>query len=390
MTQRVCNVMLIVALTVVGALAVARTPVAAKDKTGFIHGTVYFDDNENGHWDDGEPGMPAVELRFSAQVDGEAHESTIHTQTGGGFQFEGQLAKWTIVVVPPEGYRSPQDDWKVKIETAGQVVTGIDLPLVRAIARVKGKVYYDDNGNGHLDDGEEAASGIELRFTMGDMLRTVQVWNDGSYQIDLPIGTWSVSAVPPPGYDAPASRQVTLEKAGEEAMAIIGLPLTGTAPTAPAGPAPVPVSEPVQQSAGVGFIRGTVFDDADGDGQRGEDEKGLGGVQLTFRAGDAEHSITSRDDGSYAFSGSTTTWLISATSPEGYVAAEAPREVSITSAGEEITGVDFPLRAADETGKALPASGADLAPGLVVGVLGVLFGVGLALTLIGGRSQGDR
>jgi hypothetical protein len=387
MTQRVCNMMLVAALTVVGALAVARTPVVAKSETGFIHGTVYFDDNENGHWDDGEPGMPAVELNLSANIDGESYYSTVHTQAGGGFQFEGELAKWTIVVVPPEGYRSPEVSWKVKIETDDQVITGIDLPLVRALATLKGKVYYDDNGNGHLDDGEEAAPGIELRFTMGGMLRTIKVWSDGSYQIDLPIGTWSVSAVPPPGYDPPASRQVTLEKAGEEVMAIVGLPPAGTAPV---GPAPVPISEPVQQSAGVGFIRGTVFDDADGDGQRGEDEEGLSGVQLTFRAGDAEHSVTSRDDGSYAFSGSTTTWLISVTSPEGYVAAEAPREVSITSAGEEITGVDFPLRAADETGKALPASGAALAPGLVVGVLGALFGVGLALTLIGERSRSDR
>ena len=103
------------------ALALALVPLAAVAVTtqvnescasGGICGTVFYDTNNDGVQDAGEPGIPGVSVTIVYVVDGTPEERTVDTNGSGLYDFgtDQPRGEYTISVqIPPDTTASPQD-----------------------------------------------------------------------------------------------------------------------------------------------------------------------------------------------------------------------------------------------------------------------------------------
>lgn len=162
-------------------------------------------------------------------------------------------------------------------------------------------------------------------------------------------------------------------------------------------PRPTPTSVPNNSAAETsdaplnGSIRGTVYQDANGDGKCGGSDPVAAGVPIRFSSGgNTPIYLQTGSNGTYGLVAvSYATWQVSAEPPAGWVVSSA-KTIDVTLVNEDgkkiALGVDFCLAQAGTGGGGgstplLPEAGAPIAPALLGAVLGgmllIAAGVGL-------------
>ncbi len=187
---------------------------------GSITIVCFEDANDNGLYDEGETTLAGVKLDLYKQGSNKTL-GTVTTNANGRVLYEGLRAgEYKLRAVLPEGgYRyarvaeteegnqhtakAGQRDSTVSglVVTAGekkQLAVGAVIP-----GSISGVVYMDDNFNGVMDEGEEAASGITVTLTdeRGETVATDKTNGQGLYEFkQINPGEYRVSLTARKGY----------------------------------------------------------------------------------------------------------------------------------------------------------------------------------------------
>ena len=191
-----------------------------------IYWSAFRDDNLNGAWDDDEPALPGVSVG--------GNTSGVITGLGNGAQ--------TLAIVAPTGY--------VPVQGSSTTVwlNGADVSLpplaFRFAGALMGQAFSDEDGDGRMAGDEPGLPGAVINLT-GAAQATVTTDNSGRFALPgLPDGSYTLNVIPPDGYADVPTRTITLNDGGA-----VSLPLHA-----------------------LGQITGSIYQDWDGDGQRGGDE----------------------------------------------------------------------------------------------------------------------
>ncbi|TCP53843.1 LPXTG-motif cell wall-anchored protein/uncharacterized repeat protein (TIGR01451 family) [Tumebacillus sp. BK434] len=192
---------------------------------------VWYDQNENGVMDGAETGINGIKLELR-DADG-----TKISETMTGNDFNGNPGAYlfpdldpgdyVVAVVPPAAYEP--DKTGVITLADGEQHLNADFPLVPKKAKLGDTVWFDADGDGVQDAGENGVNGVlvSLYNNSGTLLTTTTTatigGKDGVYLFEkLNPGTYEVRftlPAPTKAFTTPSTRTVTLAQ-GEENMAI--------------------------------------------------------------------------------------------------------------------------------------------------------------------------
>ena len=167
-----------------------------EEQTWNIDGVVFYDLNENGIQDAGEPGIAGVDVTLS-------NGSVLYTDENGAYLFADlEAGEYNVTV----GEHNTRDH---------TTPASVDVTLVDADATVNfgfagyeidGTVFFDINGNGVQDSGEPGFEGVVVTLSNGS---TVSTDANGGYLFDqLLPGDYNVSVDAIDGYNATTSTSV--------------------------------------------------------------------------------------------------------------------------------------------------------------------------------------
>ncbi len=266
-----------------------------KFRPGEVGDTVYCDLNDSGTQEDGEPGVPGVEVELvCALADGGQFTDSTTTDASGLYLFsEVPPAECEVSIdpnaVPDKELGRCPASFRVTVEPGGRVLDA-DFCLRQVNASVGDLVYCDVNNNGAHDEDEPGIEGVEVMIacagtdgTLGtddDFMATTTTAADGSYLFeDVPPGVCQVSV---PSRNPPDGKVV------------------GECPTE------ITVQlKPLQAERGVDFcyanpspgeIGDLVFCDKNGDGALDPGEPGIGGVTINLRCAGEDGALDTEDD----------------------------------------------------------------------------------------------
>ncbi|HNU52412.1 MAG TPA: SdrD B-like domain-containing protein [Verrucomicrobiota bacterium] len=290
---------------------------------GTVSGLVFNDLNGNGARETGEAGLGGVKI----VVTGSAFQAEVQTTGDGSYALSGLTpGVYVVVEVDPEGFTSTTaNERTVSLASGGAATANFGD---QAVGTLGGVVYEDSNGNGRRDAGEPGIGGVRIRLSQDSQeLRLTTTAGDGTYGIaGLPAGAYTVEETDLPGFASttPNTLAVTLA-AGGAASASFG-------------------------DLAVGQISGTVFEDRDGNGLRGDSEPGLGGVTVTLVGTQPDRSAVTSANGAYGFNDVPAgSYTVVESDPPGFVSTTAnTRSVSLV-AGSAAT-VSFGDQAAGRVG----------------------------------------
>ena len=172
---------------------------------GSLTGMVYYDENGNNKYDDGEEGTDGIEVVIT---DKNGEQTTVTTDDEGVYHVEGiPVGEASVYVKPdtlPEGTmpnNSINNPHNIDVQAnedndAGKY--GYIKKCGCGKGNLTGMVYYDKNGNNKYDDGEEGTSGIEVVITdKNGEQTTVTTDDEGVYHVEgIPVGEASVYVKP--------------------------------------------------------------------------------------------------------------------------------------------------------------------------------------------------
>ncbi|MGL4944262.1 MAG: SdrD B-like domain-containing protein [Thermoguttaceae bacterium] len=354
-------------------------------KPSSLAGTVYEDDNSTGVQDSGEVGIGNVALTLQKQ-NGDGSWSFVAgttTTASGAYLFQGLDPRLTyrIVETQPANYATTKNaagdaavqkgvadnvaDLIAGIKTSiGQDATGYNFGERYHRASISGTVYEDKNENGTIEAGEGEGGIANVMLTLQKLnadgswsqVATTKTNSDGNYtfsDVD-PRLTYRIVEAP-----QPASYKTTHNTAGNAAVN------AGVKSDADDWITQIKLA-PLQDATGYNFgelrilgsLSGTVYEDADNNGEIDSGEKRLEGVRVElciFNAATGKFEstgiFTSTDaNGNYSFDGLVpgTYCVTRATTPDGYcdgketlgdhggtVSTTDPRMFNITVVGDE-------------------------------------------------------
>ena len=167
------------------------------DPTYALSGTVFFDENANASFGNGEATLEGITVElYDASGNLVATTSTL---SDGSYAFDELLAGIYTVVVDPEGTldglaSTTGESLSVSIVDvdASDVDFGYQLPTV------DGTVYFDRDENG-MDDSEPAIAGatVVLIDSNGNTVATTTTDADGNYSFDVLPGDYTVEVQNP-------------------------------------------------------------------------------------------------------------------------------------------------------------------------------------------------
>ena len=339
---------------------------------GGITGTVFDDGNANGVRDPGELSLRGWTVYVDRGGDGVRDPSDPISTTGslGHFQFSN-LAPGTYKVreVPPAGWQPVGVGGDVRTVTvvADQDAAGQDFANHVTPANagaVAGTLFADLDGDGARGPTERPLVGWRVfldrgndgKQDAGDPVATTD--GQGAYALaGLTPGQFVLTTVVPAGYRATkptggrtwvtlAAGKTTTQDFGARPDSTSGGSGGSTGGGGSEGSTPgggIP-------TGGTATVRGTTFDDADGDGERSADELSLAGRTIFFDADNdgqvdaGEPTAVSNAVGAWAFEGLTTgVYHVRQAVPAGW-AASAPTagafDVTV-AAGQTAEGYAF-------------------------------------------------
>jgi hypothetical protein len=164
-----------------------------------IWGYKFEDMNNNGVWDDGEPGVEGWEIRLGSANGAEM----TYTDANGFYAFDHILpGSYSVLEGEREGWQQSAPGGE------GFVIVNVNLP--RTLARVdfgnyrnasvSGFVYNDQTGSGSFDEGEVGLEGVTVNVVnlSNVIVGTTQTDGDGNFSIGgIAPGTYSVRIMPP-------------------------------------------------------------------------------------------------------------------------------------------------------------------------------------------------
>jgi hypothetical protein len=182
-----------------------------------VSGTVYFDQNNNGIQDPGEPGIGGVVVKLDGPADNQQIHMALLTGPDGSYSFPNlRPGNYTVSEFTPAGYFNGLD----RVGSAGGAL-GSDMVSNIALASgldgvhydfgellpasVSGTVYLDQNNNGVRDPGEPGLSGVVVKLDgamdTGPVHMALLTGADGTYSFpNLRPGTFTISEFTPAGY----------------------------------------------------------------------------------------------------------------------------------------------------------------------------------------------
>ncbi len=177
--------------------------------TGTIGDTVYRDNNSDGTQNEGEPGIPNVEVTLvNPGPDGQfgtPDDTTQSTTTNdnGIYSFPNiPIGNYQVVVNnPPDGLSPTQTPPNTISLQANQNFDDADFGFSpQQVGTIGDLVFFDNDGDSTPDGDESGISGIilVLRDAQGNQVATTTTEEDGSYTFVAPPGTYTVTVSNPP------------------------------------------------------------------------------------------------------------------------------------------------------------------------------------------------
>ncbi|GAG93368.1 unnamed protein product, partial [marine sediment metagenome] len=163
---------------------------------GSIHGLKFNDRNGNGRRDAGEEGLASWAIGLRGQtVAGASIDRGAVTDGDGRYSFLAVPAGLYLVVeVSQTGWLQtfPRTGFHTAVVEPGSTVNGMDFGNGRAPSNeIHGIKYYDRNGNGRRDEGEEPLESWEVFLGSSQGVSVTKTDSDGSYQFNnLPPDTY--------------------------------------------------------------------------------------------------------------------------------------------------------------------------------------------------------
>lgn len=181
-------------------------------------------------------------------------------------------------------------------------------------ARIVGKVFHDVDSNGRQDAGEIALRDVTVRCSNGSKAKTDA---EGRYSIVVRPGVYSVTEVDPAGYASTTPNIVSVNPGPGEYVVVDFGDVSRT---------------------GTGYIRGRVYEDANRDGVRQSEERGIAGIRVFLDTGASTFTSAS---GRYEFAVSVQDYTVTEEDSTNYVSS-TPNvvEVNLTTAGDSVI-VDY-------------------------------------------------
>jgi hypothetical protein len=330
-----------------------------------ISGEVYQDSNGNGVLNSGEPGIVGVTVTLSGTNNlGQSITATTTTDTGGLYSFSTDSTgaalrpgTYQVVETQPNGYLlGSATVGTVNGTTDGTAASGTTIASIALTSAqsgvnynfgdvlpvsLSGKVYTDVNGNGALDAGDTAMSGITLTLSgtngLGQPITaTTTTGSDGTYNFatdstgaSLRPGTYQITETQPNGYLAGTTSVGTVNGTTDGTVVSNGQIGSIVLTSGQAG-----VSYNFGEVQPV-TIKGLVYIDPNGSGTYSATDSGFANVTLTLSGTNGlgtaiTATTTTAADGSYTFSTDSKgnvllpgTYQITASTPSGYVAVAA-------------------------------------------------------------------
>ncbi len=182
----------------------------------------------------------------------------------------------------------------------------------RSSSVIYGTVYHDFDGNGAMDTNEAGLANVKVGLV--GMNRETTTNSYGVYFLPVPSGSYTVRETDPPGYVSTTSNTVTANVTSGNAVEVAFGDRSGSP---------------------VGFIRGKVYDDLDGDGIMGAGDTGIQNVLLSLDTGEQTHT---NDEGMYEFVVPVGSYVVVETDPETYMSTTANSvDADILANGDTVT-----------------------------------------------------
>ena len=318
---------------------------------------VWLDSNRNGIQDEGETPLANVSVTLLNEDGG--FVATTTTDAQGKYQFAVPEGKYSIQVVSLDSSFTPAKQGEdraldsdvdasgtspLQAYLSGSLNDAVDVGITPAV--ISGKVLNDLWANGTIEPEDGGLGGVTITVTGTDsfgnpVTMTTTTGEDGSYQLLVPPGTYTVSVTHKPGFVATGSTPATTDgsvvidhehltvvvKSGSDAKDASFLAYDPSTWVAPAG---------------------KVIDDHNHDTQAGVTERGLVGVSVALYTdpdGDGNprllETVLTDASGTFTFAKVPPgRYLLVETDPANY-------ESTADSAGENDNRIPFTLVASE-------------------------------------------
>jgi hypothetical protein len=319
---------------------------------------VWFDTDNDGIQDGGEPGIAGVTLSLTKADGSPAADifgvavSPVISDANGLYSFDNlPLGSYKVTATSPAGYSSTTalagsdravdsstgNATSANLTTDGSSDMTLDFGFIVPRVSVGNFVWADTDRDGIQDGSEPGIAGVTLSITKADGSAVTNVFGaavtttttdvTGAYLFaDLPVGSYKVTATTPTGYIA--------------TTALVGSDRTVDSSTGNATSANLTTDGASDMSIDFGFVLprvsvgNFVWADTDRDGIQDAGELGLAGVTMAITKADgsavtnvfgaAVTTTTTDVTGAYLFADLPVgSYKVTATSPTGYVATTA-------------------------------------------------------------------
>jgi uncharacterized protein (DUF2141 family) len=276
---------------------------------GQVSGQCFQDLDGDGERDASEPGVVCTATLASDPV-------TMLSNPNGSFVFSAvEPGAHTLSAVLPAGFvHWSASEQPISVAPGGSASGDFSGQRQGAIS---GRVFNDTNGDGSQDPGENGLGGVVV--SLGG--ETTTTTGDGTYSFDqVSPGLYTVKETDPQGYASTTANEVKVYVAAD-------------------GSANVNFGDQA-----LGTVSGLVFNDRNGDGVKGGDETGIGGVVITLKTGDGAvvETVTTAGNGAFIFTQvGEGDFIVEEADPDGFVSTTSNAGAISLSAGEPSAGVNF-------------------------------------------------
>ncbi|MEO1429041.1 MAG: SdrD B-like domain-containing protein, partial [Cyanobacteria bacterium J06633_8] len=323
---------------------------------GTIGDRVYRDDNGDGTQNEGEPGIPNVEVTLiNPGPDGQFGTpddttTTTTTDENGTYSFPDiPPGNYQVVVNnPPDGLTPTQTPPQTVTVQPGENFDTADFGFSPApTGSIGDTVYTDENNNNQQDEGETGIPGATVTLTgpgadgqLGtpdDTTQTTTTNEQGIYNFpNLPAGNYRVTATSPREGDNPTQTQPdTVELQPGQNLETVDF---GFAPG--------------ELGQGQSIIGDTVYNDTNRNNQQDDGETGIPGVTVTLTnpgedgefgtPDDTTQTTTTNENGNYSFPNLPAgNYRVTTTTPDGLTPTQTPPDTVSVGENQNLDTVDF-------------------------------------------------